>query len=183
MKPRLLADTCSAIKLAVFDNKCFQKGKLTCGDVIIHPLVHKQIRTLSPEKKTRLNEELKVLSSIRAEPNLTQSGEVFAGIEETVRLVEDNLNIPIGFHDRRLIATALFHEDMSIVTNDRRTLAPVAASLEVTLFTAEEIVVEAFDDGVLSKEEILAGLKRWSAIKEEPTKEGSALLRTRGFVI
>ncbi len=177
MKKRLLADTCSAIKLATFGDRCFQKGKLSRGDIVVHPLVQRQIKGFHPDKKKRLSQELAALKSIRAEPNLTQSGDVFSGIQETIRLMEDQLNIPIGRDDRQLIATALFYDDMAIITNDYKTLTPVAVSLEVTLLTAEDIVVEAVNDGLISIEEAMDGISHWNEIGEMPNKVGVKLLK------
>ena len=55
---QLLSDTCSVIKLLAPGFDFFRPGVLSIGDLIVHPLLHTEVRKWDRVKKERLKFEI-----------------------------------------------------------------------------------------------------------------------------
>ena len=78
----------------------------------------------------------------------------------------DQIGKPIGSADRDQIASAIY-SSAEIVTNDGP-FTEVAEALEVTVHSAELIVIEAFSQGILTKDQVKKARELWKLNGEKP---------------
>jgi len=157
---RLLTDTCSAMKLLAIGDKLFKAGVLKGGDLVLHPRVFAETRKWPVFKKEKYKDELFILHKMKQPTGLRPPSRAEAErLESIVVATMDELERPIGSADRDQIAAAIFG-DSEIVTNDDA-FAEVAEALDITAHIAEEIVIAAHEEGVLSKEEVAVIRKKW----------------------
>lgn len=169
---RLLTDTCAALKLAAFGITLFESGKLTSGDLVLHPIVFTETKKWLPFKKEKYKAELAILAKVRATPALRPPNEQLETLETIIHSTMDELGLSIGKADREQLASAI-HSKIHLVTNDQP-FAQVAEALEVNVYSAEKITVEAFSEAVVTKADVIAARARWKTNNEKlPTKDES----------
>lgn len=158
---RLLTDTCAAIKLLAFEDKLFKAGVLSNGDLILHPRVFNETKRWPSYKKEKYKQELECLGKIRATSGLRPSTpDETERLEAIIIATMDEIGSPIGSADRDQLCSAIYCE-AEIVTNDSP-FARVAEALEVNVHSAERIVIEAYSQSVINREDLIAARKRWA---------------------
>lgn len=163
---RLLTDTCAAIKLVAFGEKLFKSGILKNGDLVLHPRVFNETRKWPPFKKDKYKSELECLAKIKASPGMKpQTRDETENLNAIIYATMDEISSPIGSADREQLASAIYCK-AEIVTNDAP-FTRVAEALDVTVHTAEGIVLEAFSQNVITKTEIAVARKIWAANGEK----------------
>ncbi|MBM4252744.1 MAG: hypothetical protein FJ146_12285 [Deltaproteobacteria bacterium] len=180
---QLLSDTCSVIKLLAPGLDLFRPGLLTVGDLVVHPLLHQEVKKWCKEKKQRLKVEIDRIKAMRAPPGIRLDKLALDAQCAIIRLVEVHLDLDIGHKDREYLATVLCNDQMELVTNDVASLGAVAKELDVNIRCAEEILVIAHREGVVSKKLMNATISHWLAIREIPSRKGRAILAMAGFRI
>lgn len=164
---RLLTDTCSAIKLLALGNKLFAPNALSRGDLIIHPRVFNETRKWPSYKKTKYNAELTLLNSIRSTPNLRPANpNEVENLQTIITATMEQIGLSIGSADIDQLTSAIYVK-AEIVTNDAP-FAEVAEALDVSVHTAERILIEAYEQGVITKNELIVAEKKWIANNEKP---------------
>jgi hypothetical protein len=177
----LLTDTCAVIKLLAPGLDLFKPGLLSIGDLTVHPLLFSETKKWRPDKKTRLAAEIARISTLKAPPNVRISRQDFEAQSSVIRLVEDDLNMDIGNNDREYLATVLCNDDMELVTNDIRSLGTVARQFEVSLRCAEEILLVALNEKVITATIVQRVIDHWAKVGEPVSGNGRALLKKSGF--
>ncbi|MCB1215029.1 MAG: hypothetical protein KDK66_06080 [Deltaproteobacteria bacterium] len=173
---RLLTDTCAAIKLLTFGSKLFTPGILRQGDLVLHPRVFRETRKWPPYKKEKYKAELAQLNKIKATAGLMLPLDKKETLGRLIFATMDEIGSPIGAADRDQLAAAIYHQ-MEIITNDSP-FSQVAEALEVFVHTAESIVIEAYRQSVLTKEEVKAARELWIKNEEKlPSQEDQKELR------
>lgn len=163
---RLLTDTCAAMKLFALGDKLFKPGILKSGDLIIHPRVFNETKKWVPWKKEKYRAELKILAQIRSTPGLRPPDpKRVVTLQTIISATIDEIGTPIGAADRDQLISAI-HSSAAIVTNDS-TFAEVAEALDVAIYTAESIVIEAHAQNVVTKEEVRSARSKWSDNQEK----------------
>lgn len=168
---RLLTDTCSAMKLLKFGEKLFKSGILKSGDLVIHPRVFNETNRWPKWKKDKYKNELETLAKIRATPGLRpNSPQQIQRLQDVIFATMESLGTSIGSADRDQLVSAI-HAKIGIVTNDAP-FAEVAEALDVDVFTAEQMVVEAFAAKQLTKEEVRDARTHWASNNEKRPSRG-----------
>ena len=158
---RLLSDTCAALKLVAFGDKLFKPGVLSNGDLVLHPRIFNETKKWPPYKKKKYENELAQLLKIKSTPGLKPPTQDEAdSLNSIIFSTMDEIGSPIGAADREKIVSAIYCK-AEIVTNDAP-FTKVAEALEVTVHTAERIVIEAHSQNVLTKAEVVLSLKKWA---------------------
>ena len=172
---RLLTDTCAAIKLVTFGNKLFASGVLKRGDLVLHPRVFNETKKWPKFKKDLYKSELALFGQIRAAVGLRPPQADIDILETLIFSSMDELGLPIGAADREQLVAAI-HNQAEIVTNDGP-FTGVAEAMDVAVHTAEQIVIEAHAQGVLTKTEIVEAKAKWAKNDEKaPSASDKAAL-------
>lgn len=169
MKKRIICDTCSAIKLAQFGAGFFTSVAPVCGKVVLHPVIFRELSKWHPEKKERYKSQIAVLTTVRSEPGIGVTGSAFATQEILIKATRDELGLSVGKADIEQLISALEH-DLDLITNDAP-LTKLAENFEVTVFEAEEIVLIAFQNKLISSDNLTGAIAVWLANEEKkPSK-------------
>lgn len=160
MKQRLLTDLCAAIKLAACGDKLFKSGVLTSGDLILHPILFQEIKRWRPETKKTYEYEINILQAVRAAANLRLTQKELDPQLEIIEMSFSKSSL-LSRADKEQLATALFHDDLSLVTNDKA-LFDAAESLEVVAWRAEDIICEAIENESMTVEEVQKMIEHWA---------------------
>ena len=158
MKKRLVCDTCSALKLAEFPD-LFVDGKLSRGQIILHPAIFLELGKWTPEKKLFYKKQILFLEGVRATPGLRVDARTFATQEIIIKATRNGLGLSVGKSDiDQLVSILCF--DLDLITNDSP-LANLAENLDVNVLSAEEITIEAYEEQILTKGQIEDAFKIW----------------------
>ena len=167
---RLITDTCAAIKLVAFGDKLFRPGVLKNGDLVLHPRVFNETRRWPPYKKAKYKTELDQLQKIKAAVGLKPPADEVESLSTIISSVMDEMGTSIGSADREQLISAVFN-NAEIVTNDMP-FTEVAEAMDVTVHTAERIVIDACTQGVISKAEVKVARALWVKNGEKaPTRD------------
>jgi len=165
MKKRIICDTCSAIKLASFQQKLFTSGALSQGDVVLHPAVFAEIRKWKPVKKEKYKEQISELNKANSKQNLRPSKDDFETQEIVVKATRDSLGLSVGRADIEQLVSAVFH-DLDLITNDSP-FGELAEAFDITVYEAEETVLDAINQMVLTVSEVQSAVNDWEANGEK----------------
>ncbi len=180
MKRRIICDTCSAIKLAEFGEQFFSGGKLAQGLIILHPTIFAEVKKWRPEKKDKYKAQISVFNQVKAATGLRVDKKNYDSQEIIIKATRNTLGVSVGKSDIDQLISAI-HFDLDLITNDSP-FAELAGSLEVTVYEAEEIVAEAFEQKILTKTEIEKAFATWKINNEKkPSKEAHKKLTTLGL--
>jgi len=179
-KVRLLTDTCSLMKLLAAGDKLFASKALQIGDLVVHPVVFNETRKWHKTKKEKYKNELSTLNEVKSTSGIRVSGTLKSINEKTIRLTADEIEKAIGNADIEKISSAMVH-GMSLITNDGP-MAEIAEILEIEVWTAEQIVIEALECKVLSKSEVESLIKLWASRNEKaPSKKDKGSFQKLGI--
>jgi hypothetical protein len=162
---RLLTDTCSALKLLALE-KLFKPGSLPLGDLILHPRVFNETKRWDAAYKSKYKDELESMGRIRATTDLRPPDKSFQRHRMVIQRTIDEQGVSVGRADVEQLASVI-HFDLKLVTNDRP-FSEVAVALDVEVFTAEQILIEAVREKTVTIDEAKLALKRWETNKEKP---------------
>ncbi len=180
MKRRIICDTCSAIKLAEFGDLLFHDGKLTQGSIILHPTLFAELKKWHPDKKKKFQEQIQVLNQVKAATGLRLDRQHHESQEVIIRATRDALGLSVGKGDLDQLVSVIYF-DLDLITNDSP-LASLASNLDVTVFEAEEIVVEALDQKIVTKVAFEAAVIAWEKRDEKrPSKAIIKAMLDRGI--
>lgn len=165
-KVKLLTDTCSLMKLLAAGEKLFEESSLEAGCLLVHPVVFNETRRWHKTKKKKYKSELDLLNKIKSTSGIRVSGHIKIINEKLIYQTADNLEKIIGSADAEQISSAMNH-DMCLVTNDGP-MSDVASALEVEVWTAEQVLVEAIRSKVIFKNEANKLVNLWRQRNEKP---------------
>ena len=163
---RVIADTCSALKLLAVGRVLFELGQLSLGDLVLHPRLFNETKRWDADKQLRYAPELKLAGEIRATAGIAVGDPDRSRIEIAIKATRDACNLSVGQADIEQL-TSLIHFDLKLVTNDRQ-FAELTRMFEIEVYSAEAILLEAINDGVITKEEAIKALHKWRANGERP---------------
>ena len=165
MIPRIVCDTCSAIKLAYLGSMLFAPNTLHLGDLILHQQVFTEVRKWDRSKKEKYKNEIKVLEKVKSTLGLRVDRNKEKVQEIVIQRTRDTLNLSVGRGDITQLVAILIH-DLQLVTNDDP-FRNLAEALEVTVFEAESIVVEGLEQKILSTNQVQNAINYWEDNEEK----------------
>jgi hypothetical protein len=182
MRQRLLADTCSALKLAAFGKLLFETNALPKGDLIPHPSLFRETSKWPESRKNKHKEQFSVLNEVRSTPGLANDGRKIQAQIGIIEMTQEELGLSIGRVDKEILAAVLSNENVSLVTNDRALseIAETGFTLEVA--NAEEIIIEALDAGAITTEQARTAVAKWFHSGDTIANSAVHVFRERGIL-
>ena len=162
---RLIADTCSALKLLAAGDKLFCPGVLGLGDIVIHQRFFNETKRWRLDRRDKYKNELALAARIKAAAGLSVPALEKGDIEFVLKCTVDEFNLSVGAADMSQLTSALHHKLM-IITNDEH-FSQLTTKMEVNVFTAEDILLEAFQEHLLSLKDVSAILTLWRDNREK----------------
>jgi len=194
----LVSDTNSAIKIAFFADKFFEEGFISLGEVALcHEVVSKELRVhlQNPEKKD-IKEQVEFLLNCNYYYEfefeefhfINMSTIEFQEAEDIVR--RKNGFLGTSENDQKVLFIALENE-CHLITNEYALtelaleviMLPDILNKEMRVFTAEDLVLCAFDECKLSKTEVQDALNRWASSGEFVINTKKQAFIERGFFV
>lgn len=179
---RVITDTCSALKLLSVGKIIFEPGRLSLGDLVLHPRLFNETRRWDSARKERYKSELALAAQLRAAPGIAVHEPDRSRIDVAIKATRDECSLSVGQADIDQL-TSVIHFDFKLVTNDRQ-LAELSQAFDVEVHSAEAVLLEAIEEGVLTKAEGIEALRRWRDNGERPMpREVEAGFRKLGIAI
>ncbi len=181
MKPSLITDTCSLMKLLYFGDLFFRSNFLSRGTLIIHPVVYNETRKWPPIVKDKFAKELAILERLSATPNLNPSEEDARYNRIVIQRLIDESGLNVGRADITQLMAAL-HCQYALITNDGP-LTQIASSLDINIFEAEEIALEALIEEKITASSLQDAINYWDEHGEKRPKKSLQKRLSKDFGI
>lgn len=181
MKPSLITDTCSLMKLLYFGDLFFRSNFLSRGTLVIHPVVYNETRKWPPIVKNKFAKELAALDGLSATPNLNPNEEDARYYKTIIQKLLDHNGLNVGRADITQLMAAL-HCQYALITNDGP-LTHLASSLDVSIFEAEEMALEALIEEKITASSLQDAVNYWDERGEKRPKKLLQKRLSRDFSI
>lgn len=163
---KLITDTCSAIKLLAFGDKLFRPGVIQSGDLVIHSRVFRETSKWDKTKKQKYKVELALLAQIgnKGQSFAVPRSDSDAYLEILKATIEAN-SLSVGPGDMEQLISAIYHQH-HIITDDGH-FNKLVGIMDIGIFDAEDIVLEAKELNVLTQAEINQAKILWKKNNEK----------------
>jgi hypothetical protein len=167
--------------LLALDVKLFLKGALSQGDLIIHPEVWAETKRWPRHKKQKYKSELELLqkqlsfaAGQRVPPNEQES------YFKLIDISQSECIYSLGYSDKVQLASVLHFEDLSLITNDGP-LQEVADTFDKRVYNAEQILLEALNETVITLPEAQTTVTKWQQNNEPIKRKNIPALKGAGL--
>ena len=183
----LVTDTNSAIKLAFLKEKFFQAGFITAGQAtLFRGVVRSEVlRHISGGHKKRIEDELNYLKDCAFyrdyevdDFELTTYQIEFNDKKDEISKANDYVGTKDN--DETLLYLAIVHKQ-TLITNEYA-LKSLAKAMEHPVMSAEDLVLQAFDETSLTLVELQELVNSWHAKGEHVMSDKVAEFRKRGVI-